>query len=440
MTEVEFAATASFDRSLFWESGDSVRYLVACLRANMKNDDPTGKRTPLNIALVIDASASMEGTKLEAAKAAALGLSERLMEDDRLTLVSFATDVQVHLDAVPVTSENLIRFRKEVSLLETRGMTNLSEGWFSGVECAAKVAEDDARMMPRIIILSDGHANAGISDTFELREHARELRLRGILTSALGIGDGYDEQLLRGIAENGGGRLHDAEFTSEISSVLLGELDDIFSTLIEGSEITLTVPTGARVEVMGKAGADLHEGRVVVSVGSLQNNIERFVVFKTTLPKAQIGDKMEFRVAATGRVVGDGINLQSPVISVAAVAAGCNDNDAQVRDVEIAEIVSATWSAQVVSKAARMNRDCAYEDAEKYIRNELRYFRIYVAGLKRGDERVRELGLLARSVSRDFSSRIRKEMVVQSALRMESRVDRRGAEKASWSVRMDRGE
>jgi Ca-activated chloride channel homolog len=53
---------------------------------------------------------------------------------------------------------------------------------------------------------------------------------------------------------------------------------------------------------------------------------------------------------------------------------------------------------------------------------------------------VRELELLARSVGRRFSPRMSKEMVLQSALSMESRVDRRGAGKAPWSARMERGE
>jgi Ca-activated chloride channel homolog len=94
MTDVKFAAAAAFDRKLFWEGGDSVRHLVVRLRARMKDDRRPAERTPLNIALVIDASGSMGGGKLEAAKAAALGLAERLTERDRLTLVSFASDVQ----------------------------------------------------------------------------------------------------------------------------------------------------------------------------------------------------------------------------------------------------------------------------------------------------------------------------------------------------------
>jgi Ca-activated chloride channel family protein len=440
MTDVKFAAAAVFDRKFFWEGGESVRYLVAHLRASLKDDGRRADRTPLNIALVIDASGSMGDGKLEAAKAAALGLTDRLTERDRLTLVSFASDVQVHLDAVSVTKENATRIRTEISLLETRGTTNLSGGWFAGVECAARVADEDARMTPRIIILSDGHANEGISDPNELREHASELRLRGVMTSALGIGDGYDEQLLRGIAENGGGRLHDAELTSEISSVLLGELDDIFGTLVEDAQIELTVPPGVRVDVLGKSDAEIRDGHLLASMGPIQNDIARVAVFKVTCPKAQRGDELKFAMVANGRAVDDRCVLETDALSVSLVAVDGHANKDQARDAEIAEIVARTWSAQVVAKAARMNRDGAYQDAQTYIKGELNHFRRYVEGLPSAQDMVGELELLARRVGREFSSRMRKEMVVQSALFMESRVDRRGSGKAAWSARMERGD
>ena len=93
-----------------------------------------------------------------------------------------------------------------------------------------------------------------------------------------------------------------------------------------------------------------------------------------------------------------------------------------------------------MSTAARMNRDAAYHEAERYIARELRYFCRYVEDLDQGREMIRELELLARHAGRQFSSRMRKELVVQSSLAMESRVDRRGMGKAAWSARMERGE
>ncbi len=441
MTDVKFTATAAFDRKLFREAGGSIRYLVARLRACRKVNRRPAERAPLNIALVIDASGSMDGGKLEAAKEAALGLAERLTERDRLTVVSFASDVQVHLDAVPVDKDNADRIRTEVSCLHTRGLTCLSGGWFAGVECAARIAEEDPRMRARVIILSDGHANQGIVKPEKLQEHAGELRMRGVLTSALGIGDGYDEQLLRGIAENGGGRLHDAELTNEISSVLLGEFDDISGTIVEDAQITLAVPAGVRVEVLGRRYSEFRNGCVRVPIGPVQNDIERVAVFKVACQGAQQGEKLNFELAATGRSVDDDrYVLETGTVVARLVAADETANMAQSRDTEVAAIVARFWSAHVVATAARMNRDGAYEDAERYIERELRHFRRYVEGLDCGRKMVRELELLAQRAGHQFSSRLCKEMVLQSSLAMESRVDRRGMEKAAWSARMERGD
>ena len=440
MTDMEFNVTAAFDRKLFWKGGDSVRHIVARLRARRSDNRRPAERTPLNISLVIDASGSMGGGKLEAAKEAALGLTERLTKRDRLTVVSFASDVQVHLDAVPVTKDNAIRIRREISRLRTRDMTCLSGGWFTGVDCAARVAERHPRMSPRVILLSDGHANEGIVDRDELCEHAEELRMRGVLTSALGIGDGYDEQLLRGIAENGGGRLHDAELTTEISTVLLGELDDIFGTLVEDAQITVTVPDGVRVEALGRGRGEVHDGCFTVPIGPVRHDAERTSVLRVTCPGARKGNELRFGIAATGRAVDDWSMLEASATSAELTAAGGKENKAQALDTDIAEIVARTWSAHVVSTTARMNRDGAFRDAEKFIERELGHFRRYVRGLKHGREMVRELAMLSKHVGRQLSSRMHKEMVLQSSMFVDSRADHRGPGKANWSERMARGE
>ena len=199
-------------------------------------------------------------------------------------------------------------------------------------------------------------------------------------------------------------------------------------------------PSGVRVDVLGKGNAEVRDGRILVSVGPIQNVIERAAVFKVTCPKAQRGEELKFGLVANGRVVDDHNMLETSAVTVALVAADGKANKDQTHDAEVAAIVARTWSAQVVATAARMNRDGAFEDAQEYIEGELRHFRRYVDGLPRGQDMVGELELLARRVGRESSSRMHKEMVVQSTLVMESRVDRRGAGKAAWSARMERGD
>jgi len=90
----------------------------------------------------------------------------------------------------------------------------------------------------------------------------------------------------------------------------------VFGTIIEGAEIMLTVPPGVRVDVLGKGDAEVRGGRVVVSTGPIQNDIERFAVFKVTCPKAQGGEEFKFGMVVTGRAVADRNTLETSAVSV----------------------------------------------------------------------------------------------------------------------------
>ena len=101
---------------------------------------------------------------------------------------------------------NRIAMRASLYKLDARGSTNLSGGWLSGCQqLAAASSRDDEIRLRRAILLTDGMANAGITDSVELARHAGELRSRGIATTTLGIGHDFDEFLLAEMAEAGGG-------------------------------------------------------------------------------------------------------------------------------------------------------------------------------------------------------------------------------------------
>ncbi|MGY6551702.1 MAG: vWA domain-containing protein [Erythrobacter sp.] len=437
MTDTTFTLDAAFDRQLFWERGGSVRYLVARLRAARREHLHRPERSPLNLALVIDASGSMRGAKLAAAREAAMGLAERLTERDHLTLVSFSSDVIVHCEGLAMTRDNLEQVRIELRRLSTRGLTDLSSGWFAGVEAAARVFEEDPRLTPRVIILSDGHANRGITNRQELSEHAGELRARGVLTSCLGIGDDYDEQLMCGIAESGGGRLHDAEEAGEIRSVLLGELDDIFGNAVEDARIVLKAPRDFVIEPVSKGQCERSGAHLSLVLGAVQDGVERVAIFKVICPPAIQGADPAFEITASGRSVDDMRRLEAAPVRVALTAASGGANTAQPRDEDLAAIIARMWSAKIVATAARMNRERDYRAAEAYVERELHHFRRYVEGMPTAGTMLREIELLARQVGNELSSRSRKEMMLHEALTTESRSDKRGLGKPAWSARIE---
>lgn len=415
--------TSNFDREIFWKGGDSIRYLVAGLNAKQKKTSEKKERDPLNIALVIDASGSMSGQKIESAKSAALGLIRHLSEDDWLSIVSFSSDVQVHFDGIRIGDVSYGRFESEIAKLRGGAMTNLSDGWFKGIDCVAKLAEDNKKLTPRVIILSDGHMNRGICNPIELMSHAHQLRNRGVMTSTLGIGDGYDELLLKGLAEEGGGRFHDAERAEDISAVLLGELGDIFNTLVEGTQLELKIPMGVNVEVLGNSTSQVSDNRIKVSLGNILKGHDRHVVFKIKCPRMAAGEKLAFDLRAKGTISGDDTKIKTKTVSVHLESAGKGKNATQVRNIPMTEVVAKHWNAFIVSEADKLNREGRYEDASRFVRNEKRYFKRYVRGLDNESEMLKNLEIFGRAIIRGLSPRMHKEMTFYSASQIENRVD-----------------
>ncbi|NCY01349.1 MAG: VWA domain-containing protein [Planctomycetia bacterium] len=136
---------AEFDRTLVNTAGGSVRHLVVTIRAPRQRPAADEPRTPLNLGLILDASGSMAGRPLAATKAAALNVVAALPETDHLTLVSFAEDVQLHAEAVRLDAEGRALITTLLRSLDTRGSTNLADGWLGGCDTAADAGQTRER-------------------------------------------------------------------------------------------------------------------------------------------------------------------------------------------------------------------------------------------------------------------------------------------------------
>jgi Ca-activated chloride channel family protein len=421
------------DRSLAWAEGDSVRHVVATVEAAKPAATARREAPPVNLALVIDASGSMQGEKLAHAKAAARGVAKRLSEGDRLTVVSFAEDVIVHADSAAVSPASLPGILDGIDALHTRGMTNLSEGWLTGAEKVALAATQGT--LNRVVLLSDGQANAGITEPDDLATHAAELARRGIATSTVGIGDGYAIPVLQAIAEHGGGRLHDAEHGSEIVEVLMGELGEIGDLAARNVTVTLSVPATARAALVGSAPVTVGAGTLSVFAGTLLAGRARQFVFRVTLPAGRIDDTLLLGVTARGTSpAGDALEASSAEVSFT-FAEGAR-NSRQPRDPEASIAVARAWHADIVRSAARMNREGDRRAVKAYVERELRHFERYAEGLHEARDLLREIVLLRQNADRTWDERTRKEMTMSSYLVGSASADYRSAPRPHWSKRI----
>jgi len=199
-------------------------------------------RAPLNLSLVLDRSGSMAGGKLAAVKEAASLLVQRLAPTDTLSVVAYDDDVSIV--AAPGTGAGQPRLVRAIRAIGTGGCTNLSGGWLQGRKFVEANAREGA--VNRILLLTDGLANRGITDRGQLVGLCRDAAGRGVTTTTIGFGEGYDEDLLAAMADAGGGGAYYIERPDQAPGVFDEELAGLLS--IAAQNVTVDISTTDAVE------------------------------------------------------------------------------------------------------------------------------------------------------------------------------------------------
>jgi len=324
--------TVKFDRTLVTVLVDEVVHVMLELAA------PAAlpvDRAPLDVVVVLDRSGSMSGAALDAVTAATAQLLRLAAPADRISVVAFDDTVQLVL---PLAQHDPITAGRTVRALYPGGSTNLSGGWLKGLELLTADRRDGA--LRRIIVLTDGHANAGITGAGQLVPLITSGYAQGVTTSCIGFGDGYDEGLLAALADGGMGNDYWCDGADQAAQVFADEFGGLASVVAQNVSVEITPSAGvAATAVLNEFPITEVANGVQVAMGDAFGGERRRLVAKFHLrPIATTGPikvaTLTLRWAAT---TGD-VALHTVTIPVV-VTAGVIENADPGADPEVTEEV-----------------------------------------------------------------------------------------------------
>jgi len=249
-----------------------------------------GSRPPVNLALVIDRSGSMSGDKIAKAREAALELVRRLAPDDIVALIAYDSRVEVLVPAGRVGNGR--ELEAAINSLEANGSTALYGGVTQG---AAEIRRylGESKHVPRIILLSDGQANVGPSSPEELARLGSALMKEGIPVTTIGLGLGFNEDLMSRLAQRSDGNTYFVESSDDLPRIFAAELGDVLNVVARRVIIEIDFPEGVRpVQFVGRDGS-IHGQKAELALNQLYGGQEKFALIEVEVSPSRPGAERE---------------------------------------------------------------------------------------------------------------------------------------------------
>lgn len=252
-------------------------------------DVPGSKRAPVNLALVIDRSGSMSGSKIENARRAAKKLVDLLDDQDRLSIVHYGTDVSA-MGGVFCTPENKVKLHRYISNIVDEGGTNIGDGLAVGEKHISRALSDFR--VNRVLLLSDGQPTVGITTAGGLANVVKKIRERGVSVTSLGVGADFNEDLMQRLADVGGGSygfISDRD-TSAMATLFQRDLEQAGTMVARAANLSFELPAGVRfVEVYGRPVSQSGNTVTITLPDFSARQVEKLVVHLTASPGIRNG-------------------------------------------------------------------------------------------------------------------------------------------------------
>lgn len=257
---------------------------------NFQGEEQKSNRRVINLSLVLDRSGSMSGRPLRNAIKAAEQLVEYLQPEDYLSVVIYDDEIETILPPQSVTDK--AKIKAIIGKIRARGLTNLSGGWLMG--CEHVKSQQTSEQLNRVLLLTDGLANRGVYDPQVLVNTAKEQAETGIITTTLGFGEGFNEDLLIDMADGGGGNFYFIQSADDAANVFSIEMESLTSVVGQNLSVNLETKNKIQVaEVLNKYPSLQQSAGVEVFLGDVYQVESKPLVLQFKLPAIATEGKID---------------------------------------------------------------------------------------------------------------------------------------------------
>jgi Ca-activated chloride channel homolog len=260
---------------------------------------------PVDLAIVIDRSGSMQGKRMQNAIDAARGMVRRLRDGDRVSVITYNTVAETVVPQTiigPSSREDVV---SRLAGIVPSGDTCISCGLEAGMR-ALEGSFAAAGTVKRMLLLSDGQATAGIRDEQGFRSLAARVRDMGCSISSIGVDVDYNQRIMSTIASESNGRHYFVENAATLPSIFEEEMRSIARLVASDSEMRVSLAPGVQVLEVFDRTFRRDGDTLVVPMGTFAAGEDKTLLVKVRVPRGATGERPVADVALRFRDLQNG--------------------------------------------------------------------------------------------------------------------------------------